>query len=70
MDAEWDERRNAASISFWKRVDALTGNESKRGAVASDPDTWIPDDEEWTGAKVIWPPGKEPVTICIDQDIL
>ncbi len=47
----------------------MTDEEIER-AVAGDSDTWIPGAEEWANAKVVWPIGKEPVTIRIDKDIL
>jgi len=56
-------------LSDWKRVDAMTDEDIER-AVASDPDTWIPGEADWANAKVVWPSGKEPVTIRIDKDIL
>ena len=56
-------------LTDWKAFDALTDEDIER-AVAEDPDTWIPTEEEWAKAKVVWPPGKEPITIRLDKDIL
>ena len=56
-------------LTDWKAFDALTDEDIER-AVAEDPDTWIPTEEEWAKAKIVWPPGKEPITIRIDKDIL
>lgn len=55
-------------LTDWKRVDALTDEDIER-AVASDPDTWFPTDEEWANARLVWPSRKEPVTIRIDRDV-
>jgi uncharacterized protein (DUF4415 family) len=54
----------------WARVDALTDEDIER-AVAEDPDAapfWT--DEDWKNARVIFPQGKEPVTLRLDRDIL
>jgi|SRR5690349_13607190 uncharacterized protein (DUF4415 family) len=54
----------------WARVDALT-DEDIESAVAEDPDAppfWT--DEDWANARIVWPQGKEPVTLRLDKDIL
>jgi uncharacterized protein (DUF4415 family) len=56
-------------LTDWKRVDAMTDEEIEE-AVASDPDTWIPTEEEWANARLVWPPGKEPIKVGIDKDIV
>jgi len=57
------------SLTDWKRVDALTDEDIEK-AVAEDPDTWIPTKEEWANARVVWPPGKEPIQVGIEKDIV
>ena len=39
-------------------------------AAASDPDAPMTTAADWANAKVVWPSGKEPITIRIDKDIL
>jgi uncharacterized protein (DUF4415 family) len=54
----------------WERVRALTDKDIER-AVAEDPDAppfWTA--EDWKNARVVWPQGKEPVTLRLDRDIL
>jgi uncharacterized protein (DUF4415 family) len=58
------------SKTDWARVDALTDEDIER-AVAEDPDAppfWT--DEDWANARVVWPPGKAPVTLRLDRDII
>ncbi len=56
-------------LTDWKRVDAMTEEDIERAA-ASDPDAHMTTPEFWANAKLVWPAGKEPVTIRIDKDIL
>jgi uncharacterized protein (DUF4415 family) len=56
-------------LTDWKRVNAMTEEDIERAA-ASDPDAPMTTEADWANAKVVWPPGKEPVTIRIDKDIL
>ena len=53
----------------WERVRALTDEDIER-AVAEDPDQSFWTDEDWANARVVWPQGKEPVTLRLDRDIL
>ena len=57
------------SLTDWKRVDALTDEDIEK-AVAMDPDTWIPTKEEWANARIVWPEGKDPISIRLDRDIV
>jgi uncharacterized protein (DUF4415 family) len=41
-----------------------------RKAVASDPDTFVPDEAWFRQAKIVKPPAKETVTLRLDPDIL
>jgi uncharacterized protein (DUF4415 family) len=62
--------RKMKSRTDWARVDALTDEEIER-AVAEDPDAppfWTA--EDWKNARVVWPQGKAPVTLRLDQDII
>jgi uncharacterized protein (DUF4415 family) len=62
--------RKMKSETDWARVDALTDEDIDR-AIAEDPDAapeWT--DEDWANARVVWPQGKEPVTLRLDRDIL
>ncbi|HEX3862985.1 MAG TPA: BrnA antitoxin family protein [Stellaceae bacterium] len=53
----------------WARVEALTDKDIER-AVADDPDQSFWTDEDWAGAQVVWPQGKAPVTLRLDNDII
>ena len=53
----------------WARVDAMTDEEIERN-VASDPDTWIPTEEELAKAVIIRSPKKESIHLRIDADVL
>jgi uncharacterized protein (DUF4415 family) len=57
------------SMTDWKRVDAMTEEDIERAA-ASDPDAPMTTAADWVNAKIVWPEGKEPVTIRIDKDVL
>jgi len=62
--------RKMKSETDWARVDALTDEDIDR-AIAEDLDAapeWT--DEDWANARVVWPQGKEPVTLRLDRDIL
>jgi uncharacterized protein (DUF4415 family) len=56
-------------LTDWKRVDAMTEEDIERAA-ASDPDAPMTTAADWVNAKIVWPQGKEPVTIRIDKDVL
>jgi uncharacterized protein (DUF4415 family) len=53
----------------WARVNAMTEEEIERNA-AEDPDNPPWTEEEWARARVVFPQGKEPVTLRLDRDIL
>jgi uncharacterized protein (DUF4415 family) len=62
--------RKMKSETDWARVDALTDEDIER-AVAEDPDAapfWT--DEDWKNARVVWPQGKDPVTLRLDRDVI
>jgi len=56
-------------LTDWDALRAMTDEDIER-AVASDPDTWIPTEDEWANARVVWPAGKEPISIRVDRDIV
>ncbi len=53
----------------WTRLDALSDIEILEAARA-DPDALPTSAEDWTQAKLVLPPGKEPVTLRLDRDVL
>ncbi len=53
----------------WKRVRALTDADIE-GAVAEDPDTFIPDARWMERAQLVLPAAKEVVTLRLDPDVL
>jgi len=57
------------SLTDWARFNALTDEDIEK-AVASDPDTWLPTEEELKRAKLVFPPGNDPVDVGIDRDIV
>ena len=56
-------------LTDWDRVRSMTEEEIERNA-AEDPDNPPWTAEEWARARVVWPEGKEPVTLRLDRDIL
>jgi len=56
-------------LTDWARVNAMTEEEIERNA-AEDPDNPPWTEEEWARARVVFPQGKEPVTLRLDKDIL
>jgi len=56
-------------LTDWKRVDAMTEEDIQRAA-ASDPDAPMSTEADWANARVVWPPGKEPIKVGIDKDIV
>jgi uncharacterized protein (DUF4415 family) len=56
-------------LTDWVRVNAMTEEEIERNA-AEDPDNPPWTEEEWARARVVFPEGKEPVTLRLDRDIL
>ena len=57
------------SRTDWKRVDALTEADIERAA-ADDPDAALTTAADWTNARILWPQGKEPVTLRLDKEVL
>ncbi len=54
----------------WERVDSLT-DEDIKAAIRDDPDAApILDDNWFKTARVVLPPGKAPISIRIDRDVL
>jgi uncharacterized protein (DUF4415 family) len=53
----------------WERVRAMTDAEIEH-AVASDPDTFIPDAKWFYTAQIVMPKIKETVTLRLDTDVL
>ncbi len=64
-----DKLKRMKSKSDWKRVDALTEAEIAQAA-AEDADAPLTTPADWTDARVIWPKGKEPITLRVDKDVL
>lgn len=63
-------KRPLRAKTNWKRVDALTDAQIKR-AVRDDPDAAPIADAEWfRRARVVLPPGKKPISLRIDRDVL
>jgi uncharacterized protein (DUF4415 family) len=56
-------------LTDWARLDAMTEEEIERNA-ADDPDNPPWTDEDWANARVVWPQGKAPVTLRLDNDII
>jgi uncharacterized protein (DUF4415 family) len=61
--------RKMKSETDWARLDAMTDEEIEQAA-ADDPDNPPWTDEDWANARVVWPPGKAPVTLRLDRDII
>ncbi len=66
--------RKMKDLTDWARVNAMTEEEIERNA-AEDPDNppWTEEEwarADWANARVVWPQGKEPVTLRLDRDIL
>jgi uncharacterized protein (DUF4415 family) len=65
-----EQARKMKSETDWARVDALTDEDIER-AVAEDPDAapiWT--EEDWAHARIVYPEGKDPVTLRLDRDII
>lgn len=56
-------------LTDWKRLDAMTEEDIQRAA-ASDPDAPMTTEADWANARVVWPPGKEPIKVGIEKDIV
>jgi uncharacterized protein (DUF4415 family) len=57
------------SLTDWKRVDAMTEEDIERAA-ATDPDAPMTTAADWANARMVWPAGKEPISIRVDRDIV
>jgi uncharacterized protein (DUF4415 family) len=53
----------------WRRLGSMSDREVQRRAKA-DPDAQPTDADFWKNARVVVPPGKRPVTVRIDADVL
>lgn len=53
----------------WARIAAMTDSEIEH-AVASDPDTFIPDAKWFDKAQIVMPKIKKTVTLRLDPDVL
>lgn len=62
------EARRLPDQTDYARLDAMTDEDIAR-AVAEDPDAG-PLDIDWSKARVVFPPGKENVTLRVDRDVL
>ena len=56
-------------LTDWDALRAMTDEDIERAA-ASDPDAPLMTDEDWANARVVWPSGKEPISIQVDRDIV
>ena len=63
-----EEARLMKGETDYARLDAMTDEDIAR-AVAEDPDAG-PLDIDWSKARVVFPPGKENVTLRVDRDVL
>ena len=63
-----EEARQMRGCTDYGALDAMTDEDIAK-AVAEDPDA-APLDIDWTKARVVLPPGKESVTLRVDQDVL
>jgi uncharacterized protein (DUF4415 family) len=53
----------------WERVKALRDEEIEEAA-RSDPDAAPTDLEFWKRAKLVYPEGKQPITLRVDREVL
>jgi uncharacterized protein (DUF4415 family) len=63
-----EEAKRRKGETDYARLDAMTDEDIAR-AVAEDPDA-CPLDVDWSKARVVFPPGKENVTLRVDRDVL
>jgi uncharacterized protein (DUF4415 family) len=63
-----EEARRLPDRTDYARLDAMTDEDIAK-AVAEDPDA-CPLDIDWSKARVVFPPGKENVTLRVDRDVL
>ena len=57
------------SLTDWEALRAMTDEDIERAA-ASDPDAPMTTEADWANARIVWPEGKEPISIRIDRDIV
>lgn len=53
----------------WDRLDRLSDDDI-RAAARADPDAVPTTSADWAHAKLVLPPGKKPVTLRLDRDVL
>ncbi|OYV38956.1 MAG: hypothetical protein B7Z80_08595 [Rhodospirillales bacterium 20-64-7] len=63
-----EQARRMKGKTDYARLDAMTDREIAK-AVASDPDA-APLDIDWSKARIVISPGKEVVTLRLDQDVV
>jgi len=56
-------------LTDWKRVRAMTEEDIERAA-AGDPDAPMTTNADWTNARLVFPPGKDPIEVGIDRDVV
>ena len=61
--------RTMRSKTDWKRLRRYTERDIARAA-AHDPDAAMTAAADWVNARVVWPRGKSPVTLRLDNDVL
>lgn len=62
-------RPPATGKTDWARLDAMP-EADLLAAARSDPDALPSTDADWLNAKLVLPPGKQPVTLRLDRDVL
>ncbi|MGH7155341.1 MAG: BrnA antitoxin family protein [Acetobacteraceae bacterium] len=63
-----DEGAAPSGKTDWARLDAMTDGDVA-AAVRDDPDA-APLDIDWSKARVVYPQGKEVITLRLDRDVL
>ena len=61
--------RTGQTNTDWERLDNMTEEEIERNALEDNRRHGIPDDWYEDAVLVRWPP-KEPISICVDEDVL
>jgi uncharacterized protein (DUF4415 family) len=56
-------------LTDWKRVRAMTEEDIERAA-AGDPDAPMTTKADWADARLVFPPGKDPIEVGIDRDVV
>ena len=57
------------SLTDWDALRAMTEEDIERAA-ASDPDAPMTKEADWANARMVWPAGKEPISIRVDRDVV